>query len=498
MAPIEAAERANHRRTIRGDHVVFGAPVDGGLPPCDGETRGSVYHKKIQRELDRASRWKLSPTNHEEMKLGLSRHFIGGAAWLGFGSLASKLLNGYAIILAAKSLGIETFGDYSLIRQTIGLFAIIASLGLNATVTRIVAVTIQSGRAAVRDLVTAAFVCSALLVSVTALVLYFAAPTLADDLLRPDLVKDIRSAGFLILTGCPLGVARGALQGLGRFSATSMTSLLEGAVSLALIHELSGRYGLVGVFTALGAGQLCGLLLAVGVLRGFVRPIGCLAAFWRVKRELLSFAIPVFFLSTIHGPTMWLFYRHISRVAEDSSQTLGILGAGDQIAILIAILPEAMSRVAMPMLARLRSVDIESGTARGRSIQLQAAVAILVGAAFYFGREFIPLILGREYAAVVPVAGVFCLYGMVRSTVHAGMMGLMAEGRPWTMFLTGLLFPAVLLASNAQLYKSLGVMGSSSALLGASLAQGLGVFLVTRMISRESQSRPSVDHCHGE
>ena len=415
---------------------------------------------------------------------------LRGSLWTTAGSLASKILNGVTVVFIARTLGLESFGDFSLSRQTIGLFALLASLGLSASISRLVAFSTASKSESTRPYVTAAFAVSGMLVVISGAALTSTAPFLANDLGRPDLVEQIRSAGLLVVTGAPLGVARGALQGLGRFGLAAASSFIEGVVALVLVAPLAGGLGPAGGFLALAGGQLAALLVAAYSLRSHWRPWRPWNSLKAVGQQLLSTAVPVFLASSLHGPTMWLFYRQISRGAERTSEATGILGAGEQVAVIVALLPDAIARVAMPLIASLLTAREELASLRRRAVQFQFLLALLIGFVLFAGRGLVPRALGPDFEPVVDLMGLFCVYGIIRATVHAGMMDLMAHGRTWLMLTIGLGWALVLLLANSALLASYGVEGSVWALILAATAQGLLVVL----LSWRTNGR---DHGHG-
>jgi O-antigen/teichoic acid export membrane protein len=69
----------------------------------------------------------------------IGRRIASGAFWSLFGSIISQGLILIASILIARILGKSTYGEFSIIRSTLSMFAVFGGLGIGMTATKYVA-----------------------------------------------------------------------------------------------------------------------------------------------------------------------------------------------------------------------------------------------------------------------------------------------------------------------------------------------------------------------
>ena len=273
---------------------------------------------------------------------------LGAALSRGSGLISS--------ILVARMLGKSGFGELGIIQSTIGMFGTFAGFGLGMTATKFIAeyrTTNPAKAGRIRGISSAfAWVTSAL----TSLVLFVAAPWLAEHALAAPHVGNLLKVGSLLLFfGGVSGAQLGALSGFEAFKSIAKISFWTGITTLPL--TVAGAY-IGGV-----EGAVWGLVIAGGVswlLSHFAIETECRKAeiphtykgCWAERRVLWKFALPAVISSAFFAPTDWALNALLVNQPEGYGQ-MGVLNAARQWQMFILYLPSVISNMTLPMLSNL-------------------------------------------------------------------------------------------------------------------------------------------------
>lgn len=148
----------------------------------------------------------------------LAYRLARGAFWSLIGAVLARGLGLISSIIVARMLGKSGFGELGIIQSTVGMFGTFAGFGLGITATKFIAeyrTTDPSKAGRIRGLSSAFAWLSSLL---TSIILFFAAPWLAEHTLgAPHLASLLRiSTIFLFITSIN-GAQTGALAGFEAF-----------------------------------------------------------------------------------------------------------------------------------------------------------------------------------------------------------------------------------------------------------------------------------------
>ena len=246
--------------------------------------------------------------------------------------------------------------------------------------------------------------------------------------------------GALLLTACaiaPMGafsLALGSLQGQHRFGAFAAGLAMLGAprpIVFALV-----ALGTSGVIAAMGATAVAifaAALLVVLIARPRTNPLGRVDArewstFWRGITPLAV---------GLSGVAVLLNVDVIVAKAALADRTAGHFGAVAVLAKAITLVPQTVSWVLLPRIAKARSSSVPTGPlmAMGAGVTVVAgAVATLV--AWAFGTPIVRLAFGAEYAdggsLLAPLVAVSALTGLLMVLMNH-QMGCGLVGFVWAI-----------------------------------------------------------------
>jgi O-antigen/teichoic acid export membrane protein len=387
-------------------------------------------------------------------------------------SEASQVLLFLLVLLAARLLGPVAFGQYGTAMAFVGLFRVLADLGMPTAST--LAASREPGSAArsYGNLLGLQAVLCGLAVAACLLVgrrLYEGVTWLAVVLLCGELVA--RAAQTTL---------RWVLRVFGRFGveavAMSAERLLTLVLGVAVLLAGGGVPGLVAAFVAVRAANAVGLLAWV---RGNVLPLRARADL-RAWRGLLRDGLPLAFSGAFLSLVVQLDSVLLERLG--GARDVGLYRAPLRITEGLMLAPRAVAAALLPVLPALYSRGaraLDAPYRLGTALLLLAGLAVAVPGLGVPG-PVVRLVFGPAYEAAIDATPLLLLAVVPAFLAVLGEIVLASVGRaraiPW--------LTAAALGTNALLVIVLvprhGLMGASAATLAAVTVHAVLVAVLVR------------------
>ncbi len=401
----------------------------------------------------------------------LGQRLAGGAFWVFAGALVQRGLMMAAMVMSARLLGTERFGELGVIRNTTLMFTTIAGIGLMLTATRHVAQYRESDPERAGRIIglSAAFAFGIGATGAVTLALF--APWFATTLFAaPHLDGLLRLGAVMLLFSALIAAQRGALSGFEAFRARSVVDLTTGLITFPAV--------VVGVLVWDLPGAVCGLVLsqALGWAISHVAlrrvatsrsvPIS-LRGILREARLLWSFSLPATINSAMFAPVNWVAAVMLVN-QPDGYEEMGLFNAAYQLFIALSLFPQLLGQVVLPMLSNLRS----QGDRRRYVKLMRVAVAVNVGVLVLCALPLVALaspvmsIFGREFLAGTDALVVLALAATLLAASHVLTHSIVASGMVWVNVGINGLWAATLLAV-AWTLRDRGALGLASAYAAA-------------------------------
>lgn len=381
----------------------------------------------------------LAPLRRRLDALGpsaLARRFLVGASWSLAASATSQGLSLVTLVLVARFLGQEAFGQLVAVQSTIAVGAMLAGLGLATAVTHSVASLRAQDPARLGRVLGLGEAVTIALALLAALLMWGLAPRLASDVFHaPGLAGALSVAGLAVLLTTVDGYYKGVLLGLEAVRPFALTTMAGALLALPLMLWGADRYGVQGAAWALVLAALVqapvSRLLAGRLLRLHgLRPhlAGCLAE-WPVVRD---YALPYMLAAALANGAHWLCQAALARSPQGFAE-LAILGVAMQWHSAVTFVPMVASRVVFPMLTEQVATHQAEGSRRllGLALLTNAAVALPTALAIGLASPWLLSLYGvgaGHGAAVLGMAmAAACLAGMAAPASNL----MMAKGGIW-------------------------------------------------------------------
>jgi O-antigen/teichoic acid export membrane protein len=392
-----------------------------------------------------------------------------------------------ALVICARILARERFGELAIVQSTVAMFGPLAGLGLGMTTTKYLAEYRQNqpekaGRILGLSLVSA----TAAGVMMTVSLILLAPMLAAKGLGAPNLAGILITGSGLLFLGVLEAVQTGALTGLEAFSRIAALSVWSGLLSLPVTALLVWRYGVNGAIAGFTIAVGLSCVLNAIVLRRECARLGMRANIiecWAEWRVLLAFSLPAYLSGIIIAPITWMTSALLVRQANGISQ-MALFSAADRWRFILIFVPIAVSRIAVPQFTRLRSEGDDGGYRKVFRLNLLLGTAItavpaVACAAFaptlmsMYGRSF------REGSLVLAILALSAIPTILNTQLGFVLLG---ANRAWLRTSVDFVLAGLFLACSWWAVPRWGAAGLATSFAAAYSAASLILYVLVRRI----------------
>ena len=351
----------------------------------------------------------------------LARRFLGGAAWSVLGAVVSSGVTLLMLMLVARLLGKEIYGQFVVIQSTLSMVGVFAGFGIGAAATRYAAELRLRDTIRLGHILTLAerTVLGFGLIASMGLVLgsgWMAAHLLNAPQLRVPLAVAAIAVCFTALDSYQKSVLIG-FEAMRAFAIGTVTGVIIGFPIMLLA---ASHYGLMGVAVAIVVNaflqasisryQMTRELRKFGVKRNAE---GCLSE-WPI---LWHFAFPALLAGAMVGPAHWAAQALLANTPNGYAE-LAVLGIAMQWFNVIMFVPGTAGRVVLPILTD-HVTNNDYGNSRKILLYAMSAnalfavpLAVIIGVlspyimSLYgknFENDYMPLIIAVMTAALLAI-----------------------------------------------------------------------------------------------
>ncbi len=323
----------------------------------------------------------LATTRGKIQKSPLARRFFGGAAWSVGGAVVSSALSLITMIIIARLLGKETYGQFVVVQSTLGMVGVFAGFGIGTTATRYMAelkLRDTARLARILALTERSVLIFGLIATIAlALLSKFIASTTLNS---PSLSIPLSIAAFSVFFAAFDSYQKSILIGLESMRAFAIGTVVGTAASVPIMLILANIYGLNGVAGAM----VISTVIQSGISRFQVKSQlnhfaisrearGCLKE-WRILRD---FSLPALLGGLLVAPAHWICQALLANTPNGYSE-LAILGVAMQWFNLVMYLPNIAGRVLLPILTENFSSGDHVQSAKVLKLAIVSNLAVVI------------------------------------------------------------------------------------------------------------------------
>ncbi|MDH3660243.1 MAG: oligosaccharide flippase family protein [Alphaproteobacteria bacterium] len=385
--------------------------------------------------------------------LGLvPKKLMVGAAWNGLAQIMYRGLVILGMLIAARILGLERFGQLSILYNTTMTFHVVASLGLIMTGTKLVAELSAKDKARTGRIMALCHYVAAASGGLVGLGMLLGAPWIAAEILNDaGLASGVRLTALLllfqVLADSTLGINLGFLAFRGIF----VTNAITGIAAFILLIAGAHYQGVAGALLGLALAEAIRFLLLFRLAHRSAQE-NAIPLRWRFPREempvLWHVSLPSMATAILWLPVTWIGTLMLVRQPGGFAE-MGLFGAANQWFSLLLFVPGVVTQTILPILSGQVG---DGGRLEARSLALKSAgimlaLVALISAPLMLASPWITAAYGPDFEA-----GVWVFVLMLTAAIAAAPQGILgnflaAESRFWLRFRLNLLWAACFLAA---------------------------------------------------
>jgi O-antigen/teichoic acid export membrane protein len=371
----------------------------------------------------------------------VARRLVAAALWSGFGESSARVLFLISMVLIARMLGTEGYGEFGLVRATLNTFAVLGGLGLGLTANRYVAEHRDANKVFSGEIIASSYLLAAFSGLIAAVIVFSGAAYVAEQFLSaPELRGALQVTSVLVFLSSVNGAQIGILQGLEAYRRLAFVGLCQGLVGLLCFVAGSYYFGVSGAIGGLMAYVGTGVALSAWLIASEAARQGIRIAFRGFSDVLpvfLKFSIPAALAGIAVAPFKWIAETLLAR--DFGFEELGVFHASMTITNVAIV---ACSMLNAPLISL-------TANARARSSTSTISYVNLYGTWYFFLLVATPILLFPSLAAV-PFGAAYRTPEFFEVTVllllytglllyHQGIVRLVAlSGSMWFAFATNL------------------------------------------------------------
>jgi O-antigen/teichoic acid export membrane protein len=286
----------------------------------------------------------------------IGKRIVSGTFWSVVGNGFGKLFTFIAMILVARMLGKETFGDFGLVQSTAATFVTFSGFGLGATATKYIAELVHTDKLRTGRIIGLNYLFTLFSSAIVAIIFYFSVPWICEaNIGAVHLINEIRWGALLLFLMTFMSTQFGIMSGFQDFKGQATATFIVGVLSIPAYIIGTKLGNLHGAVLGLLVVTVINVLINCIFIFQNTRRLGIRYSFWDVYKELpilWKFSSPLTLGVVIYSSIFWICQMML-RVTPNGDAELGIFFAGLSIVTILMFVPMKVRDVMLPMLSEL-------------------------------------------------------------------------------------------------------------------------------------------------
>ena len=406
----------------------------------------------------------IQKVSQQVLTSDIGKRIAYGAFWSMTGTALGKFLVLVAGIICARILGKEIFGEFGMVRSTVGIFIVLGSAGIGITATRFISLyrtTDQSHSYSIYRLSLLFAFCSGMVLTVCLMPM---AKTISEVVLHsPHLSTAIQIAALILFASILNATLNGVLTGLEDFKSIAINTFIGSSIESILMVLGAWYCGLHGTIIGFGLGIAAQYIANHIAIRKDFKKYGITSTSHIERKDyrlIYSYCIPATLSALTVAPAFFIIRAMVVRAT--SYGELAIFEAADQWKVIILFIPTAVSQIVLPILSSTTDGK-KFSKALLANIALIGIVSVVVAVIISILSPYIMPLYGSSFDNQTP------LMLLAASTVFSSIanvieMAVCSKEKMWQNFALNLVWATIMIVC-AQMNINKGATGLALAVL---------------------------------
>lgn len=419
--------------------------------------------------------------NGSDNRPGIRTRLVSGIKWTAAVAFVVSASHLATSVIAARLLGLEEFGEFSIIRSTAVMMSNVAAMGIGVAATKHVAELRNTNRERLGRILG---LCSLITIATSGLfslaLLLLAEAIATSGFQSRQLTDPLRVSSLYIFFVTLNEYQNGVLAGFESFAKLARINAIQAVGSLLLISTLAWLWGLPGAAWALGLSGILNWLLNRREIRKQLSIHKIAATYRGVLQEravLTDFALPVAFSGIIGAVTVWACNAFLVRQPQGMAQ-MAIFTAAGSFRSIVMFVPGLVIRVATPVLCNLVGEKEYSASSRvfRVNVLISAVTSSCAAGAIILVSPELLAVFGKRFVVGAEVASLVAVVSIVEVMANTLYQPLLAYGQIWWQVRVIICWSLTLTTITWLTAGEYGALGLAAAYLAAHLVS-LGLYL---------------------
>jgi len=349
-----------------------------------------------------------------------------------------------AMMLAARILGKESYGQLGIVQSSISMFEAIAALGMGTTAIKHIAEYRRRDKAKV-GLIILLTTRTTLAAGVTVgIAIYAIAPWLSANVFGSEsLTGLIRISALILCFNTVSGGQNGILTGFEAYRPMAYINVLTGAVTIVLVDGGAWYYGVKGALWGLAG---------VAGLNSTMTHLACRWIIWKesipktkslTRHEwhlLWHFSLPAMLAGLLYAPVNWIGSSYLVRTSGYGE--MGLYSAANQWFSILLFIPGIITNVYLPVFAD-QGAQGNSGHLQRlltQAIKITVIVALPMSVVVSVASPWIMSLYGESFVSADKLLVLVALSAFVASTQNIVGNALATINLMWVHFASNMVW----------------------------------------------------------
>lgn len=365
------------------------------------------------------------------LKLKITRsELLNDSFWAVFGNIFGKGLSLLSVMLIARILGKDLYGEYGVISNTVISLTILGSFGLSYTSTKFVAELSAKKKNLLYVVITNLQKMTIYFTLILSVGCFFLSELIANDILKePKLSLLLKlSSSYIVFNG----ISRtqiGVLAGLKQFKNLAKINGIIGLSSIVFSVILSNYFSIIGSVIALILIQVLNCVLNFRLINSLVEKNK--SSHTVSTKEILKFSFPVALQEAFYAILTWCFSLVLVRHSDIGE--VGLYSAAAYWSALILFIPGILRNVILSHMSTNLDDSKKHNNILKTVLLINFIITFVVSIIIYFLSDYIILIYGDNFVQLKNVLNVSVFTTIFISISNVYAQAYMSKNKNWTM-----------------------------------------------------------------